>query len=101
MSAGDKVSMKEKQEKQRRLSVEQSAMAGVSPAVYFPSPGQPQFQTPSPFEYSIASTTWSSRHSFQVPTLVLRSLALLFSFVSALSLAAPRHGTPLNNPPLR
>ncbi|CAK9170459.1 unnamed protein product [Ilex paraguariensis] len=53
------------------------------------SPAQPSLPTPSPFSFSVASTRWSSRPSIHLSNLLLRSLTLLFSFVSALSLAAP------------
>ncbi|KAK1586389.1 hypothetical protein Q3G72_002104 [Acer saccharum] len=58
-------------------------MAGVSPvaASYLPQ------QTPSPFSFSVASTSWSSRPSIHLSNIFLRFLALVFSFVSALSLA--------------
>ncbi|KAK9276469.1 hypothetical protein L1049_006002 [Liquidambar formosana] len=63
-------------------------MAGVSPTAAY-SPAQLQPTTPSPFSFSVASTRWSSRHSIDISSLLLRFLSLLFSFVSALSLAAP------------
>uniref|UniRef100_A0A803R3G6 CASP-like protein n=2 Tax=Cannabis sativa TaxID=3483 RepID=A0A803R3G6_CANSA len=44
------------------------------------------FQTPSPFSISVASTGWSSRPTINHFSLFLRFLAFLFSFVSALSL---------------
>ncbi|GMN32264.1 hypothetical protein TIFTF001_003592 [Ficus carica] len=47
---------------------------------------QQPFPTPSPFSISIASTGWSSRPSIHLCDLLLRFLAFLFSFVSALSL---------------
>ncbi|XP_075505865.1 CASP-like protein 4A4 [Primulina tabacum] len=49
---------------------------------------QPQPPTPSPYSFSIASTRWSSRPPIQVINLVLRFLALVLAFGSALSLAA-------------
>lgn len=62
-------------------------MAGISP-VSVNSLTQRPFPTPSPFTFSVASTRWSSRPSIHYSNLVLRFLALIFSFVSALSLAA-------------
>uniref|UniRef100_A0A2C9WAD4 CASP-like protein n=1 Tax=Manihot esculenta TaxID=3983 RepID=A0A2C9WAD4_MANES len=62
-------------------------MAGMSP-VSVNSLTQRPFPTPSPFTFSVASTRWSSRPSIHYSNLVLRFLALIFSFVSALSLAA-------------
>ncbi|KAK6935348.1 Casparian strip membrane protein domain [Dillenia turbinata] len=59
----------------------------TSPSVVPYSPAQP-FPTPSPFSFSVASTRWSSRPSIYSFILILRFLALLFSFVSALSLVA-------------
>ncbi|CBI34730.3 CASP-like protein 4A4 [Vitis vinifera] len=88
-------------------------MAGVSPAaalspatqplptaspviqpVSTPSPSTQLFPTPSPFSFSVATTGWSSRPSVYFSHCFLRSLALLFSFVSALSLTvtAPSSG---------
>ncbi|XP_073298780.1 CASP-like protein 4A4 [Primulina huaijiensis] len=49
---------------------------------------QPRLPTPSPYSTSIASTRWSSRPPIQVINLVLRFLALVLAFGSALSLAA-------------
>ncbi|KAK2664637.1 hypothetical protein Ddye_003211 [Dipteronia dyeriana] len=59
-------------------------MAGVSPA----AASNLAQQTPSPFSFSVASTRWSSRPSIHLSNVFLRFLALVFSFVSALSLAA-------------
>ncbi|XP_050227394.1 CASP-like protein 4A4 [Mercurialis annua] len=65
-------------------------MAAVSPsAVSANSQAQRPFPTPSPFSFSVASTSWSSRLSIHRTSLILRFLALMFSFVSAVSLAAP------------
>ncbi|KDP25482.1 hypothetical protein JCGZ_20638 [Jatropha curcas] len=65
-------------------------MVGVSESpLSVNSLSQRPFPTPSPFSFSIASTRWSSRPSIHLSGLVLRFLALLFSFVSALSLAFP------------
>ncbi|KAJ4964351.1 hypothetical protein NE237_024290 [Protea cynaroides] len=63
-------------------------MAGSSPRFY--SPAQSQYPTPStPFSsYSISSTTWSPRPTLHLCNLIFRSLAFLFSSVSAISLAA-------------
>ncbi|KAL3498793.1 hypothetical protein ACH5RR_041525 [Cinchona calisaya] len=63
-------------------------MANASPLASNSS-AQPPLPTPSPFSYSVASATWSSRSPIEVSNLVLRSLALLLSFASALTLAAP------------
>ncbi|XP_010529552.1 PREDICTED: CASP-like protein 4A4 [Tarenaya hassleriana] len=65
----------------------------------FPSPATVPAMTPSPFAVSVASTRFSSRRrpSDHVSGVVLRFMALVFSFVSALSLAIqtpssrPRH----------
>ncbi|RVW16411.1 CASP-like protein 4A4 [Vitis vinifera] len=59
-----------------------------------PSPSTQLFPTPSPFSFSVATTGWSSRPSLYFSHCFLRSLALLFSFVSALSLTvtAPSSG---------
>ncbi|XP_057994800.1 CASP-like protein 4A4 [Hevea brasiliensis] len=62
-------------------------VAGVSP-VSANSIAQRPFPTPSPFSLSDASTWWSSRPSIHYSNLLLRFLTLVFSFVSALSLAA-------------
>ncbi|EEF51132.1 CASP-like protein 4A4 [Ricinus communis] len=65
-------------------------MAGVSPvSISANSLAQRPFPTPSPFSISVVSSRWSSRPSVHRTSLVLRFLALLFSFVSAVSLAAP------------
>ncbi|KAF8380292.1 hypothetical protein HHK36_027774 [Tetracentron sinense] len=71
-------------------------MASVSPVV------QLQLPTPSPFTHSVASTGWSTRPSIHLSNLFLRSLALLFSITSVLSLGAPstQHGeTPFSGYP--
>lgn len=47
---------------------------------------QQPFPTPSPFSISTASAGWSSRPLIYLCALLLRFLAFLFSFVSALSL---------------
>ncbi|XP_073141703.1 CASP-like protein 4A4 [Henckelia pumila] len=49
---------------------------------------QPQLPTPSPYSFSVASIRWSSRPPIQVVNLVLRFLALVLAFGSALSLVA-------------
>ncbi|OWM72003.1 hypothetical protein CDL15_Pgr017886 [Punica granatum] len=59
-------------------------MAGVSPGSF-----AQQLPTPSPFSFSVASTRWSSRPPIHLSGLYLRFLALVLSFVSALSLANP------------
>ncbi|KAK9147798.1 hypothetical protein Scep_006555 [Stephania cephalantha] len=59
-------------------------MAGVTPVVCSPA-----LPTPSPFAFSVASTgLWSSRPTIRLLNLILRLFALLFSFVSALSLSS-------------
>ncbi|KAK8478744.1 hypothetical protein V6N11_066278 [Hibiscus sabdariffa] len=50
---------------------------------------QQPFPTPSPFSFSVASTRWSSRSSVHHSNLLLRFLVLIFSFISALTLATP------------
>ncbi|GLT40480.1 hypothetical protein SLA2020_146160 [Shorea laevis] len=69
------------------------AMAGVSP-VAAGSQAQHPFPTPSPFSFSVTSTRsrWSPRPSIHLSILCLSFLGLLFSFVSALSLAAASPG---------
>ncbi|GKU95309.1 hypothetical protein SLEP1_g8684 [Rubroshorea leprosula] len=69
------------------------AMAGVSP-VAVNSQAQHPFPTPSPFSFSVASTRsrWNTRPSIHLSILCLSFLGLLFSFVSALSLAAASPG---------
>ncbi|KAB5573559.1 hypothetical protein DKX38_000753 [Salix brachista] len=62
-------------------------MAGVS-LVSASSQSQPPFPTPSPFSFSVASTRLSTRPPIYHSNLILRFLALVFSFISALSLAA-------------
>ncbi|KAL2544075.1 CASP-like protein 4A4 [Forsythia ovata] len=64
------------------------SMSSVSPIPSY-SPAAPPLPTPSQFSFSVASTRWSSRPPFQAANLFLRSLTLVFSFGSALSLAAP------------
>ncbi|XP_042021793.1 CASP-like protein 4A4 isoform X2 [Salvia splendens] len=59
----------------------------VSPVAGY-LPAQPPLPTPSPFSFSVASTRWSSRPPVQTASLLLRFLALLFSFGSAFSLVA-------------
>ncbi|XP_031098327.1 CASP-like protein 4A4 [Ipomoea triloba] len=55
------------------------------------SPAQPLFQTPtpSPYSFSVASTRLATRPPEHLFNLLLRSLAVLLSFVAAISLAAP------------
>ncbi|GLU05769.1 hypothetical protein SLE2022_228500 [Rubroshorea leprosula] len=67
------------------------AMAGVSP-VAVGSQAQHPFPTPSPFSFSVASTRSRWRPSIHLSILCLSFLGLLFSFVSALSLAAASPG---------
>ncbi|XVF13181.1 hypothetical protein REPUB_Repub08aG0186000 [Reevesia pubescens] len=63
-------------------------MAGVSPVTTNSQTQQP-FPTPSPFSFSGTSTRWTSRPSIHHSNLFLRFLVLLFSFISALTLASP------------
>ncbi|XP_058222447.1 CASP-like protein 4A4 isoform X2 [Rhododendron vialii] len=65
------------------------SMAGILPTSATHSPAPPLLATPSPFSFSVASTRWSSRPSIYISSLFLRFLALIFSFASALALAAP------------
>lgn len=67
---------------QRMVSDASPSLTPRSPAI------QPPLPTPSPYSFSVASTRLSSRPSIHTYDLILRSLALLFSFISALSLAA-------------
>ncbi|KAF9689328.1 hypothetical protein SADUNF_Sadunf01G0080900 [Salix dunnii] len=62
-------------------------MAGVSP-VSASSRSPLQFPTPSPFSFPVASTGLNSTPPIYHSNLILRFLALVFSFISALSLAA-------------
>ncbi|KAL9433603.1 hypothetical protein AB3S75_028434 [Citrus x aurantiifolia] len=66
-----------------------AAVSTVSPVIASSLTPQQTFPTPSPFSFSVASTRWSSRPSIHFFNLFLRFLALVFCFVSALSLAAP------------
>ncbi|XVF10651.1 hypothetical protein REPUB_Repub07fG0200800 [Reevesia pubescens] len=74
-----------KEEREHVLAIACRIMAGVSPMAANSETQQP-FPTPSPFSFSGTSTRWSSRPS---TNLWLRFLVLLFSFISALTLAAP------------
>ncbi|XP_015084865.1 CASP-like protein 4A4 isoform X1 [Solanum pennellii] len=70
----------------------QTIISGASPSPTLTphSPAtQPPLPTPSPYSFSVASTRLRSRPSIYAYDLALRSLALLFSFISALSLAVP------------
>ncbi|KAJ0105991.1 hypothetical protein Patl1_18710 [Pistacia atlantica] len=70
------------------LAIACRPMANVSPVTASSLAHQP-FPTPSPFSFSVASTGWSSRPSIHYTNLGLRFSVLLFSFVSAISLAIP------------
>ncbi|OIT37135.1 PREDICTED: CASP-like protein 4A4 isoform X2 [Nicotiana attenuata] len=71
------------------LMIAQRMVSDASPSSTPRSPAtQPPLPTPSPYSFSVASTRLSSRPSIHTYDLTLRSLALLFSFISALSLAA-------------
>ncbi|KAK9984430.1 hypothetical protein SO802_033955 [Lithocarpus litseifolius] len=61
-------------------------MAGVSPMAASSLAQQP-FPTPSPFTFSTASARSNTRPSIHLCSLILRFLALIFSFVCAFSLA--------------
>ncbi|XP_004245635.1 CASP-like protein 4A4 [Solanum lycopersicum] len=65
----------------------QTIISGASPSPTLTP--QPPLPTPSPYSFSVASTRLRSRPSIYAYDLALRSLALLFSFISALSLAVP------------
>ncbi|CAI9755426.1 unnamed protein product [Fraxinus pennsylvanica] len=69
--------------------ISSGSMSSVSPIPSY-SPAELHVpMTTSPFSFSIAATRWSSQTPFQAANLFLRLLALVFSFGSALSLAAP------------
>ncbi|XP_063945728.1 CASP-like protein 4A4 isoform X2 [Daucus carota subsp. sativus] len=53
------------------------------------TPGGYSQHTPSPYSFSVASTRLSSRPSFHLSNLFLRSLSLVLSSVSALLVASP------------
>ncbi|XVE57841.1 hypothetical protein DITRI_Ditri04bG0122600 [Diplodiscus trichospermus] len=83
-----------KEQREHVLAIACRVMAGVSPVVAANSQSQSQqqqqqFPTPSPFSFSGTSTRWSSRPLIQHSHLFLRFLVLIFSFISALTLAAP------------
>lgn len=63
-------------------------VAGYRPTMAGLSPAQQSFPTPSPFSFSAASSGLSSRPAFSVGSLLLRFIALLLSFTSAVSLAS-------------
>ncbi|XP_022862086.1 CASP-like protein 4A4 [Olea europaea var. sylvestris] len=65
------------------------SMSSVAPIPSCSPAELPVPMTPSPFSFSVATIRWSSRSPFQAANLFLRLLALVFSFSSALSLAAP------------
>ncbi|PHU28257.1 hypothetical protein BC332_00350 [Capsicum chinense] len=73
------------------MVIAQRMLSGASPSSSTPhSPAaQPPLPTPSPYSFSVASTRLRSRPSLYTYDITLRSLALLFSFISALSLAVP------------
>ncbi|XP_021300620.1 LOW QUALITY PROTEIN: CASP-like protein 4A4 [Herrania umbratica] len=78
-----------KEDREHVLAMACRIMAGVSPVAAADSQTQHPFPTPSPFSFSGTSSRWSSRPPIDHSTLFLRFLLLLFSFISALSLAAP------------
>ncbi|CAN4127426.1 unnamed protein product [Withania somnifera] len=72
--------------------IAQKMISGASPSPSSTphSPAtQPPLPTPSPYSFSVASTRIRSRPTIYAYDLTLRSLALLFSFISTLSLAVP------------
>ncbi|WMV43821.1 hypothetical protein MTR67_037206 [Solanum verrucosum] len=74
------------------MVIAQRMISGASPSPSLTphsSATQPPLPTPSPYSFSVASTRLRSRPSIYAYDLALRSLALLFSFISALSLAVP------------
>ncbi|KAK6274777.1 hypothetical protein POUND7_004486 [Theobroma cacao] len=85
----DQVNEPVKEGREHVLAIACRIMAGVSPVAAANSQTQHPFPTPSPFSFSATSSRWSSRPSIDHTTLFLRFLLLLFSFISALSLAAP------------
>ncbi|XP_007040155.2 PREDICTED: CASP-like protein 4A4 isoform X1 [Theobroma cacao] len=85
----DQVNEPVKEGREHVLAIACRIMAGVSPVAAANSQTQHPFPTPSPFSFSVTSSRWSSRPSIDHTTLFLRFLLLLFSFISALSLAAP------------
>ncbi|OVA14117.1 Uncharacterized protein family UPF0497 [Macleaya cordata] len=64
-------------------------MARESPIILYPP--QDSLPTPSPFSisFSVASTRLSSQPSFRFYNLFLRFFALIFSFISTITLACP------------
>ncbi|KAK4365337.1 hypothetical protein RND71_016695 [Anisodus tanguticus] len=74
------------------MVIAQRMISGASPSPSSTpnSPAtQPPLPTPSPYSFSVVSTRLRSRPTIYAYDLTLRSMSLLFSFISALSLAAP------------
>ncbi|XP_039036388.1 CASP-like protein 4A4, partial [Hibiscus syriacus] len=80
-----------KKKREYVLAIARRITPADSPVTFNSQAQQRQpFPTPSPFSFSVASTGWSSRSSINHhSTLLLRFSVLLFSFISALILAAP------------
>ncbi|MBA0854203.1 hypothetical protein Goshw_027461, partial [Gossypium schwendimanii] len=82
-----------KEESEHVMAIACTIMAGVSPVSVANSHTQHPFPTPSPFSFSGATTRRTYTPSIHHLNLFLRFLQLLFSFISALTLATP----PANN----
>ncbi|PPE01852.1 hypothetical protein GOBAR_AA38582 [Gossypium barbadense] len=82
-----------KEESEHVMAIACTIMAGVSPVSVANSHTQHPFPTPSPFSFSGATTRRTCTPSIHHLNLFLRFLQLLFSFISALTLATP----PANN----
>ncbi|XP_039046636.1 CASP-like protein 4A4 isoform X1 [Hibiscus syriacus] len=87
----EKIEEAVKDEREFVLAIARRITPADSPVAFNSQIQQQQpFPTPSPFSFSVASTGWSSRSSIHHhSTLLLRFSVLLFSFISALILAAP------------
>ncbi|KAK5813280.1 hypothetical protein PVK06_028728 [Gossypium arboreum] len=95
-AASRKVQIKDgavKEESEHVMAVACTKMAGVSPVSVANSHTQHPFPTPSPFSFSGTTTRRTYTPSIHHLNLFLRFLQLLFSFISALTLATP----PANN----
>ena len=68
------------------LQTASASMAAISPTTF-----TQQLPTPSPFSIPVASIRGSARPPIQQSELFLRFVALLLSFVSALSLTLPQN----------
>ncbi|KAH1106260.1 hypothetical protein J1N35_010028 [Gossypium stocksii] len=78
-----------KEESEHVMAIACKIMAGVSPVSVANSHTQHPFPTPSPFSFSGTTTRRTYTPSIHHLNLFLRFLQLLFSFVSALTLATP------------